>query len=152
MTVPPATQLYSDSLLGVGSVIEAMDSLGFAFHTANDTRNITRQAKSSQRNTLRGSIMGRRGLKSAPVARNAAAQTYLPAPTACSKTTMAPAETAKVANTVRELKVERHYIPRRKSNAEIETHFMIFVSIFVVSSLSYREDGTGRANRTRKST
>src|SRR5207302_1412623 len=71
----PAQQPHSDSLLGVGSVIEAMDSLGFAFHTANDTRNSTRQAKFSQRNKLRGSMMGRTGLKSAPTARNVAAQT-----------------------------------------------------------------------------
>ncbi len=53
--------------------MDAMDSLGCPFHAANDPRNIERQAKSGQRNTLRGSIMGRTGLKSAPAARNVAA-------------------------------------------------------------------------------
>src|SRR5579864_173011 len=97
---PTHFQLHSDSLPGVRSVMEGMDSLEVLFKAASDTANRTRQTKSSITKVLRGKLMGRAGLKSTLIARKAAAQMYLPAPTDCTRTTMAPAQT-RAASTVR---------------------------------------------------
>src|SRR6185437_1928462 len=98
---PTHFQLHSDSLPGVRSVMEGMDILGVLFKAASDMANRTRQTKSSITKVLRGKLMGRAGLKSTLTARNAAAQMYLPAPTDCTRTTMAPAQTTRAASTVR---------------------------------------------------
>src|SRR6266851_1320265 len=93
MNVTSSTQPHNDSLCGVGSVMEAMDSRVLVFNKARDTRNIARHVKSSQRNIRRESSTGTIGLKSAAMPENAAAQKYLPERAACRTTKVAPAHT-----------------------------------------------------------
>src|SRR5579862_6801986 len=92
---------HSDWLPGVRSVMDAIDSLGILFKAASDAAKRTRLTSSSITKVLRGSIMGRAGLKSTPTARNAVAHKYLPRLVDCTRTTMAPAKTTRAANTVR---------------------------------------------------
>ena len=58
--------------------MDAIESLGILFKAASDAANRTRLTNSSITKVLRGSIMGKTGLKSTPTERNAIAHKYLP--------------------------------------------------------------------------
>src|SRR5256885_14169644 len=92
---------YSDSLPGVRSVIEAMDNVGLVFNATIARINNTRLITSNVRNRLRESEIGTMGLKKTAMVRNAAIQKYLPLRAACTKTTVAPAQTRKAIKKVR---------------------------------------------------
>src|SRR5919198_578877 len=130
---------HSDSLPGVRSVMEAMDSLGFVSNPRSDTMNRTKVRASRIRNRLGEKETGRRGLKTHATANNSPIQTSLPARTACTATASAPARTANCSS----LRFSANGCQNRaRSNAAMAIHFMAFVSIGNLNSLVLRTAGT----------
>jgi len=85
--------LHSDSLPGVRLVIGGIESIGRLFHSANETRKVTTQTESSQRNVFRESVTGTMGLKSTAIATNPVAQKYLRSRNVCATTRRAVRQT-----------------------------------------------------------
>ena len=76
--------------LGLRLAGDGNDSPGSPFSVSSDTANTTTQARSSQKNTPRGSMTGTKGLKSTAIATNPAAQNFFEDAAACVATARAP--------------------------------------------------------------
>ena len=117
---------HRDSLPGVRSVIEAMDSLGAGVAIPNDNRKVARHPTYKVRKAPREKTIGTSGLNSTAIARKARIQPYLRTRVACSIAIIAPAQTTKPAISVR-LSEDRHRTANA-SSAAIASHFIIRVA------------------------